>query len=141
MKSIQTTILSALLLICSSSFAQELTLKMPTSTIECTSFNWKNGEGVYVEVEFQYYVKDDEVAVKLTEKQFSEAVMNVMIKSKFTCKNKISFVPKQLMIMSNKEKTGYTMISTMWANNSYGSKGEHKAYFSLDLDGNITSQF
>ena len=83
MKSIKIILVSMLMIIGLSSFAQELTLKMPTSTIECTSFNWKNGEGVYVEVEFQYYVKDDEVAVKLTEKQFSEAVMNVMIKSKF----------------------------------------------------------
>jgi hypothetical protein len=141
MKLIKITLLSALLLICSSTFAQELKLKMPTATKECTSFNWKNGEGVYVAVEFQYYIKDDEVAVKLTDKQFSEAVMSTMIKSKFTCKNKISFVPRQMMIMSDKEKIGYTIIVTMWAYNSYGAKSEHKANFTLDSIGNITSQF
>jgi hypothetical protein len=63
----------------------------------------------------------------------------VMIKSESTCKNKISFVPRELMVMSS--DSGYTMISTMWANNSYGAKGEHKAYFSLDAEGTITKQF
>jgi hypothetical protein len=29
----------------------------------------------------------------------------------------------------------------MWADNSYGAKSEHKVYFTLDLEGNITSQF
>ena len=141
MKSIKITLLSALLLLCSSTFAQALKLKMPTATIECTSFNWKNGEGVYGEVAFKYYVKDAEIDVKLTDRQFEEAIMNVLIKSKFTCTNKLSFAPRELVVTSNRDPAGYTVTSTMWADNSYGAKSEHKVYFTLDLEGNITSQF
>tara|TARA_B100000795_G_C22736940_1_gene413695 strand:+ start:384 stop:809 length:426 start_codon:yes stop_codon:yes gene_type:complete len=141
MKSIKIIFLSILLVLGSSTFAQGLKLKMPTPSLECKSFNWENGAGVPVEIEFQYYVSaKSSQAVDLTKKQLENVVINTLARSKNSCKNKLSYIPKQMLIISG-DNAGYNVVISMWSSSADGIKGERKAFFVLDADGNITSQF
>ena len=136
MRTINTILLSSFLMLSSIIFAQDLKLKLPTASIECKTFNWKNGEGTYVAVEFEYFIKEEN---KLSDEGFKNAVMQTMVKAKFRAKNKLTFEPKKLTMMYSKEK--YSVIVKFWAANAYGVKGESTAYFTVDKDGNVTDEF
>ena len=110
MQIIKTILLSSFLILSSLAFTQDLTLKMPTASVECKTFNWKNGERTYVPVKFEYFIKEEN---KLSDNGFKYAVMNSMTKAKFRAKNKLTFIPKKLTMMYSKEK--YTVIVKFWA--------------------------
>ena len=135
MKTIKTILLSSFLILSSIVFAQDLKLKMPTASIECKTFNWKNGEGTYVPVKFEYFIEEEN---KLSDDGFQYAVMNAMTKAKFRAKNKLTFVPQKLTMMYSSEK--YSVIVKFWAANAYGVKDELTAYYTVDKDGNVTSE-
>lgn len=133
MKTISSLILSAFLLISTTLSAQELKMQLPEQSSECTSLNWKNGEGTYVKVDFVY-----KTTAKVPEARWRELIMDIMIKSKFRCKNKLSFVPKKLVFMSDEDTGGYSAILTQWCSNAYGTPSEVMVFFIMDAEGNIT---
>ena len=110
----------------------EKTLRLPTS--ESKDFVWKNGEGTYVDVKFEYFVPKEVIIEK---EVLDKIVMNIMVKSKFKLKNKLSFVPKKLTIMYSEKDGTYSGICLYWGKNSYGVKSESTTYYSFTLDGEI----
>lgn len=129
-----------LMIIGLSSFAQELKLVMPNASYDCKSFNWKNGDGVYVEVKFEYYVNSELlVGEPLTDEQFDNAVATCMTKAKFACKNKLSFVPKKFTIMEDGDLGGYSVMITLWASNNYGVKDDKMLFYVVDSEGKVTA--
>jgi hypothetical protein len=110
----------------------EKTTTLPTS--ESKTFVWKNGEGTYEDVKFEYFVPKEVIIEK---EILDKVVMNIMIKSKFKLKNKLSFVPKRLTIMYSEKDGTYSGICLYWGKNGYGVKSESTTYYSFTLDGEI----
>tara|TARA_B100000963_G_C22257278_1_gene506900 strand:+ start:67 stop:474 length:408 start_codon:yes stop_codon:yes gene_type:complete len=128
-----------LLILCSTHiYAQDLKLKMPTPTEDCKTFNWKNGEDVYVEVEFKYLISEEN---KLSDDAFRTSLIQTLTNAKYRCKNKLSFVPKRVTMMYSKDRSKYNVVIKFWASNSYGVKDELTAYYTIDKEGNVIDEF
>lgn len=90
------------------------------------SFVWKTGKGTFVDVKFLYSLKEP-----LNSEVLKTFVMQMMVKSEFQLKNKLSFKPLELMIFEDDEKklNGFTKYSGV---NDFGVEKELKSYFELD---------
>lgn len=131
------------------------------------SFFWEDGYDNIVEVVFTNYIKSDNIVI--SDFIISSVVIDLMIKSKYSLKNKLSYVPKEVTLMStikpseeNKRKkkkkrrkkgdteknieievekmdTTFTGIITYYGKNSYGTEGESKCFNKFTLKGDIES--
>ena len=61
-----------------------------------------------------------------------------MIKAKFTLKNKLSFVPIKLSMMSKTEDSGNVAIVKYRGKNAYGTESSSTAYYSFTEEGEVT---
>ncbi len=100
------------------------TYTIPTPTSK--SFVWKKGDGSFVDVKFTYTTSE-----KISSEILSKFVMEMMVKSSFEIKNKLTFKPLELMIYEDKDKNlkGFTKYS---GKNDYGVEKELSSYFDLD---------
>lgn len=100
------------------------TYTIPTPTSK--SFVWKSGDGSFVDVKFTYTLKES-----LSSEILSKFVMEMMVKSSFQLKNKLTFKPIELMIYEDKDNklNGFTKYS---GKNDYGVDKELSSYFELD---------
>ena len=115
--------------------SQEKTTVLPT--VDSESFVWKAGNGEYVDVEFEYFVKDETIEQEV----LKQVVMNVMVQAKFKLKIKNSYMPKRLTIM--KSSSGFTAICKYTGKNAYGTDLESSSYFSFvnEGDGSVSHMF
>jgi hypothetical protein len=112
--------------------AQETTIP----TFDDKSFTWKNGKDEYVLVAFLTNMTSDDI----TAEKFRSVVMNIMVKSKYQLKNKVSFIPKKLNLLKMDDGT-FSSTSTYLGANSYGAESESKSYFGFDSEGNVEFKF
>ena len=107
---------------------------IPTKDSE--SFWWKNGYDKHVEVEFKYFLPD---SIELSQESLENVVMYVMVYSKRSLNNKLSFVPKKFSIFQG--STGEnTVLMDFYGKNTYGTEGKITGHFGFDLDGNVTEK-
>ncbi len=95
-----------------------------------TSFNWKDGYGKIVKVQFENYLKGD-----IDNEVFKKLIMELMVKSEYSLKNKLSFVPIRLTLMG--KNNDFSAISVIRGVNSYGAESELKIYYKFDKEGTI----
>jgi len=103
-------------------------LRLPTSSD--TDFTWKVADGTYATVVFNNLLEDP---TELDDKVLQTVVMNVMVQSKFTLKNKNSFTPTKLNIL--KSKAGFNAVSYYTGKNAYGTDLESTTYFTFVNEG------
>lgn len=116
-----------LLLIPFLSFSQS-ELRLPKSAD--TDFTWKLDDGTYTTVEFNNLLEDPN---ELNDKVLELVVMNIMVQSKYTLKNKNSFKPTKLNIL--KTDMGFSAVSYYTGENAYGTELESTTYFSFVNEG------
>lgn len=116
-----------LLLVPFLSFSQS-ELRLPKSSD--TDFTWKLNDGSYATVEFNNLLEDPN---ELSDTVLELVVMNIMVQSKFTLKNKNSFKPTKLNIL--KTDMGFSAVSYYTGENAYGTELESTTYFSFVNEG------
>ena len=111
-------------------FAQnDKEMTIPTSS--STEFNWKDGYGKIVKVDFSYLITDT-----VSQKTLRPIIMTIMVQSQYLLKNKLSYVPRKLTLVQAEDKS-FSGIVTILGKNSYGAESETTAYYSFDLEGNV----
>lgn len=135
MKLLSTLLLSLFLIQSTNTTAQELRLKLPTQDSECRDFNWKNGSDQYKSVEFVYSTEE-----KVPDAKWNELIMTIMVKAKFGCKNKLTFEPKKLVFITDKNNGGYTASVKRWCSNAYGTPSESTSFYLINTEGDITKE-
>ena len=116
-----------LLLIPFLSFSQS-ELRLPKSSD--ADFTWKLSDGTYATVEFNNLLEDP---TELSDKVLELVVMNIMVQSKYTLKNKNSFKPTKINIL--KTDMGFSAVSYYTGENAYGTELESTTYFSFVNEG------
>ncbi len=129
-------LLLSILFLSTTSYSQDKILKESTlPTKESKSFVWKDGGGDYVEVKFNYFLPAEVVFDKDV---MDDVVMNILIKSKYSLKNKLTYVPVKLSLM---ESSGvYVGLLDFIGSNAYGVPGEVTGSFDFDLEGNLVEK-
>lgn len=100
------------------------------------TFNWKDGYDKIVTVNFMNVMPGDKTMDK---EIFDEIFTQSMVKAKYSLKNKLSFVPRELVIMKKDDK--YTTKVTYLGKNAYGAESELSTIFVFDLKGNFEKSF
>tara|TARA_B100001250_G_C19239569_1_gene545884 strand:+ start:126 stop:530 length:405 start_codon:yes stop_codon:yes gene_type:complete len=104
-------------------------------TKDSKSFWWKDGYDKHVEVEFQYFLPDE---IELSQESLKNVVMYVMVYSKRSLNNKLSFVPKKFSVLESGGTN--TVLFDFYGKNSYGSEGKITGSFEFDLKGTVTEK-
>lgn len=128
-------ILITLMLLVSVMFTNAQSKGVHFTQVEKTTkvFQWKNGYDKNVDVIFQN-VTDDDLDITIIRK----ALMSVMVKAKFTLKNRLSFVPVKLSMISNTEDSNHTAIVKYRGKNAYGTESSSTAYYTFTKEGKVT---
>lgn len=100
------------------------------------TFKWKDGYDKIVTVNFSNLLPGDKT---MDEKLFQSIVMNSMVKAKYNLKNKLSYVPRKLLIMQNED--GYIVSVEYLGKNAYGAESELKSMFVYNTSGELISSF
>ena len=103
-------------------------LRLPTSSD--TDFTWKVADGTYTTVTFNNLLENPS---EISDEVLSKVVMNIMVQSSFTLKNRNSFNPTKLNIL--KTDTGFSAVSYYTGKNAYGTELESTTYFSFINEG------
>tara|TARA_B100000989_G_C19378094_1_gene400360 strand:- start:132 stop:500 length:369 start_codon:yes stop_codon:yes gene_type:complete len=103
-------------------------LRMPKSND--TDFTWRLADKSLTTVVFNNLLEDPS---ELSDKVLEMVVMNIMVQSKFTLKNKNSFKPTKLNIL--KTSMGFNAVSYYTGENAYGTEIESTTYFSFVNEG------
>lgn len=93
--------------------------------------------------------RDEPVVVRLLNPNISDkdisnenlvkAIRSALIEAKFSLKNRISFIPKEVWLAKTDE--GLTLVVNMIGTNSYGAEGEESAFFMFNQNGEILKSF
>lgn len=103
-------------------------LRLPTSSD--TDFTWKLADNSYATVVFNNLLEDPS---EVSDDVLKNVVMNVMVQSKFTLKNRNSFKPTKLNIL--KSSVGFNAVSYYTGQNAYGTEIESTTYFTFVNEG------
>ena len=115
--------------ITTSNAQQKVILPTPSSK----TFFWKDGNAKITETKFSYLIKEE-----LQKELIDNIVMNVMVKSQYKLKNKLSYVPIKLTLMQTDDK--YYAISEYKGKNGFGVESEMKTFFNFNKKGEIIEQ-
>lgn len=110
--------------------------KINIPAFSADTFNWKDGYDKIVTVNFINVMPDDKTMDK---EIFDEIFTQSMVKAQYSLKNKLSFVPRELVIMKKDDK--YTTKVTYLGKNAYGAESELSTIFVFDLKGNFEKSF
>lgn len=110
--------------------------KISLPDLDDKSFNWKNGYDKVVPVKFVNMLGEKKIDKPLLD----SFVMNSLSKAKYSLKNKLSFVPRELSIMLS-DKGEYYITVKYLGKNSYGAESELKTLYTFDLEGKFISSF
>jgi len=112
--------------------------KLTIPTKDSTSFYWKNGKEEIVKVSF---IANSEVFDIMSEGCFSNCVISILSDAKFNLKNKRSYIPIKVAIISD-EKGGVMSSVEYVGTNSYGAELETETMYIINPEnGNILKEF
>lgn len=95
-------------------------------------FEFKNGYGKKVDVQFVNYL-DEKIDIEVIRK----VAMSVMVKSKFKLKNRTSYVPLKLTLITSEDTGENNAIVEYLGKNSYGTESKSNSYFSFSKSGDV----
>lgn len=93
---------------------------------------WKNGYDKFVDVEFKDFL----------DKSFSmdtikDVTMKVLVKAKFKLKNRLTFVPVKVILLTQEETGEHNAIVDFLGKNAYGVEGKSTSYFKFNKKGEV----
>jgi hypothetical protein len=100
------------------------------------SFNWTDGYDKIVSVKFKNLLGDKTMDKPL----FDNIVINSLTKAQYKLKNKLSFVPKELSVMIDKDNEYIIQVNYL-GKNSYNAESEMRTIFMYDSTGKLTGSF
>ncbi len=91
-----------------------------------TEFMWKDGYDNIVKVDFR--VSD---TTGLSKVFIGKIVYGALLKAEYSLKNKLSFVPRSIVLDYDKKRGNYAWV-TFLGKNSYGAEGEENYYYKFN---------
>lgn len=97
---------------------------------------WKNGYDKLVDVKFQDYL-DDSFSMDV----IKDITMKVLVKAKFKLKNRLTFVPVKVLLLTQEDTGENNAIVEFLGKNAYGVEGKSTSYFKFDKKGEVEHLF